>query len=150
MFYRNIYNEILKWKHESNGRTALLVEGARRVGKSTVVRKFAENEYKSFILIDFGDTKKSYNKSVKKVFAESESLDEFFNLLQLVTGIKLYPRESVIIFDEVQKNPSAREMIKHLVADGRYDFIETGSLISIKKNSSKIVIPSEEKFKCIL
>lgn len=145
MFKRNIYSEILKWKHNSNGRTALLVEGARRVGKSTVVKRFAENEYKSFILIDFGDTKKSYNKSVKRIFEESESLDEFFNLLQLVTGTKLYPRESVIIFDEVQKNPSAREMIKHLVADGRYDFIETGSLISIKKNSSKIVIPSEEE-----
>lgn len=145
MFHRKIYNEILKWKNESNGKTALLVEGARRVGKSTIVKTFAENEYKSFILIDFSDTKKSYNKSVKKVFTESENIDEFFTLLQLVTGIKLFPRESVIIFDEIQKNPSAREMIKQLVADGRYDYIETGSLISIKKNSSKIVIPSEEE-----
>lgn len=145
MFHRKIYNEILKWKNESNGKTALLVEGARRVGKSTIVKTFAENEYKSFILIDFSDTKKSYNKSVKKIFTESENIDEFFTLLQLVTGIKLFPRESVIIFDEIQKNPSAREMIKQLVADGRYDYIETGSLISIKKNSSKIVIPSEEE-----
>ncbi len=145
MFHRKIYNEILKWKNESNGKTALLIEGARRVGKSTIVKTFAENEYKSFILIDFSDTKKSYNKSVKKVFTESENIDEFFTLLQLVTGIKLFPRESVIIFDEIQKNPSAREMIKQLVADGRYDYIETGSLISIKKNSSKIVIPSEEE-----
>lgn len=145
MFHRKIYNEILKWKNESNGKTALLVEGARRVGKSTIVKTFAENEYKSFILIDFSDTKKSYNKSVKKIFTESENIDEFFTLLQLVTGIKLFPRESVIIFDEIQKNPSAREMIKQLIADGRYDYIETGSLISIKKNSSKIVIPSEEE-----
>lgn len=145
MFHRKIYNEILKWKNESNGKTALLVEGARHVGKSTIVKTFAENEYKSFILIDFSDTKKSYNKSVKKIFTESENIDEFFTLLQLVTGIKLFPRESVIIFDEIQKNPSAREMIKQLVADGRYDYIETGSLISIKKNSSKIVIPSEEE-----
>ncbi|MGM9970040.1 MAG: ATP-binding protein [Anaeroplasma sp.] len=145
MFSRNIYNKILEWKRVSNGKTALLVEGARRTGKSTIVEEFAKNEYKSYIKIDFGDTKNSYNKSVKKVFEESESLDEFFSLLQLVTGIKLYPRESIIIFDEIQKNNNAREMIKHLVADGRFDFIETGSLISIKKNSSKIVIPSEEE-----
>ncbi len=145
MFKRKIYNKILEWKKVSNGKTALLIEGARRVGKSTIVEEFAKNEYKSFIKIDFGDTKNSYNKSVKKVFEDSESLDDFFSLLQLVTGIKLYPRESLIIFDEIQKNIAAREMIKHLVADGRYDFIETGSLISIKKNSSKIVIPSEEE-----
>lgn len=145
MFKRNIYNKILKWKQVSNGKTALLVEGARRIGKSTIVEEFAKNEYKTYIKIDFGDTKNSYNKSVKKVFEESESIEEFFSLLQLVTGIKLYTRESLIIFDEIQKNINAREMIKHLVADGRYDFIETGSLISIKKNSSKIVIPSEEE-----
>ena len=119
MFKRNIYDKLLEWKKVSNGKTALLVEGARRIGKSTIVEEFAKNEYKSYIKIDFGDTKNSYNKSVKKVFEDSESLDEFFSLLQLVTEIKLYPRESLIIFDEIQKNINAREMIKHLVADGR-------------------------------
>ena len=108
MFKRNIYNKILKWKQVSNGKTALLVEGARRIGKSTIVEEFAKNEYKTYIKIDLGDTKNSYNKSVKKVFEESESIEEFFSLLQLVTGIKLYTRESLIIFDEIQKNINAR------------------------------------------
>lgn len=145
IFERTIYKDLLKWKKESNGRTAMLVEGARRIGKSTVVEEFAKNEYKSYILIDFSDTKNSFNKDVKDVFEKSKDYNEFFSMIQLVKGIKLYERESVIIFDEIQKYVKAREMIKHFIIDGRYDFIETGSLISLKKNSKKILIPSEEK-----
>ena len=145
IFERTIYKDLLKWKKESNGKTAMLVEGARRIGKSTVVEEFAKREYKSYILIDFSDTKNSFNKDVKDVFEKSKDYNEFFSMIQLVKGIKLYERESVIIFDEIQKYVKAREMIKHFIIDGRYDFIETGSLISLKKNSKKILIPSEEK-----
>lgn len=145
IFERSIYQDLLKWKKESNGKTAMLIEGARRIGKSTVVEQFAKKEYKSYIMIDFSNTKKSFNKDVKAVFENAKDYDEFFTMIQLVTGTKLYPRESVIVFDEVQKYVKAREMIKHFVIDGRYDFIETGSLISLKKNSKKILIPSEEK-----
>lgn len=127
---------------ESGGKKALLVEGARRIGKSTVVKEFAKQEYKSYILIDFAKA----SEDVKSYFhLQLNDLDTFFMLLSVQYGKELYPRESIIIFDEVQLFPKAREAIKYLVADGRYDFIETGSLISIKENVKNIVIPSEER-----
>ena len=140
MFKRKIYDDLKTWKEESNGKTALLIEGARRVGKSTVVKEFARREYKSYLLIDFANI----SKEVLSVFEDITDLDIFFSRLQIETKIALYERKSVIIFDEVQLFPKARQAIKYLVADGRYDYIETGSLISIKKNISKILIPSEE------
>ena len=145
IFERNIYNEMLKWKEKSAGKTALLIEGARRVGKSTIVKQFAEREYESYILINFGDTKGSFTKNVRHIFEHSENYDEFFSMLQLEFSTKLIPGKSVIVFDEIQKYIQSREMIKYLVADGRYSYIETGSLISIKKNSRNIIIPSEEE-----
>ena len=129
------------WKEESKGKTALLIEGARRVGKSTVAKYFAEKEYKSYILIDFS----SASKPVKALFEDISNLDYFFLQLQLYCDTTLHKRESVIIFDEVQLFPLARQAIKSLVADGRYDYIETGSLISIRKNVKDILIPSEER-----
>ena len=142
LFKRKIYNKFLAWKTETNGRKALLVEGARRIGKSTVVEEFAKNEYKSYILIDFAKA----SDDVKSYFhLYLNDLDTFYMLLSVNYGVQLYPRESIIIFDEVQLFPKAREAIKYLVADGRYDFIETGSLISIKENVKDIVIPSEER-----
>lgn len=144
IFKRKIYDKLLNWKNTYSGSTAILVEGARRIGKSTICEEFAKNEYKSYILINFANTKESFTKDMKKVFEETEDYNEFFQSLQLLTGIKLHERNSVIIFDEVQKYVKAREMIKFLVEDGRYDYIETGSLISLKKNSRNIVIPSEE------
>lgn len=139
---RKIYEQLIKWKNESNGTSALLVEGARRIGKSTIVKEFAINEYESYILIDFSKA----NRTIKKYFAEyMNDLDTFFMLLSASFGIKLVERKSLIIFDEVQRYPRARECIKFLVQDGRYDYIETGSLISIHENVSDIVIPSEEK-----
>ncbi len=144
IFKRKIYAELLKWKKESNGKTALLLEGARRVGKSTIAEEFAKSEYRSYIKIDFADTKNSFTKDMRDVFEKTQSYSEFFLALQVVTGKKLYERGSAIIFDEVERYLPAREMIKHLVADARYDFIETGSLITLKKNSRKILIPSEE------
>ena len=142
IFKRKIYNKFLAWKKESGGKKALLVEGARRIGKSTVVEEFAKQEYKSYILIDFAKA----SEDVKSYFhLHLNDLDTFFMLLSVQYGKELYPRESIIIFDEVQLFPKAREAIKYLVADGRYDFIETGSLISIKENVKDIVIPSEER-----
>lgn len=142
LFKRKIYSKFLAWKSESTGRKALLVEGARRIGKSTVVEEFAKNEYKSYILIDFA---KAAN-GVKAYFHQHlNDLDTFYMLLSVHYGVQLHDRESIIIFDEVQLFPKAREAIKYLVADGRYDFIETGSLISIKENVKDIVIPSEER-----
>ncbi len=141
MFKRKAYDELKKWKNKSNGKTAVLLEGARRVGKSTIVKEFAKNEYKSFILIDFANT----TKSMLSIFEDLSNLDLFFMRLQAETNISLYKRESAIIFDEVQLYPKARQAIKYFVADGRYDFIETGSLISIKKNVDNILIPSEER-----
>ena len=138
---RNIYNKIAEWKKETNGTKALLIEGARRIGKSTVAEGFAQNEYKSFILIDFNKAK----KKIKDAFEFLDDLDVFFQTLTLEYNTRLYPRESLIIFDEIQKFPKARESIKYLVADGRYDYIETGSLISIKENVENITIPSEER-----
>lgn len=142
VFKRNFYSKLLEWKSESCGSTCALVEGARRIGKSTLCREFAKNEYKSFIMVDFS----LVTKKVKDIFYNYlDDLDTFFMLLQSFFGVILYERESVIIFDEVQKFPRAREAIKYLVADGRYDYIETGSLISIKENVKDIVIPSEER-----
>ena len=138
---RKIYGKISDWKRESKGKKALLIEGARRIGKSTVAEEIGRNEYKSYILIDFNKA----GKAVKAAFDHMDSLDVFFQTLMLEYNTRLYPRESLIIFDEVQKFPKARESIKYLVADGRYDYIETGSLISIKENVEDITIPSEEK-----
>lgn len=142
LFKRKIFGKLQKWKKESNGATAMLVEGARRIGKSTAVEEFAKQNYKSYILIDFGNVK----KAVKNLFYNSlDDLDTFFMLLSMEYEIDLYTRNSIIIFDEVQLFPKARESIKYLVKDGRYDFIETGSLISIKENTKDILIPSEEE-----
>lgn len=140
VFKRKIYDKILSWKNENDGRSALLIEGARRVGKSTIVEDFARREYKSYILIDFN--KASYE--VKELFDDLMDIDFIFLRLQTIYKKKLEVRKSVIIFDEVQKCPNARQAIKYLVEDGRYDYIETGSLISIKKNTESITIPSEE------
>lgn len=131
---------MLDWKNERKGRSALLLKGARRVGKSTLVEQFAKNEYKSYILIDFAHAP----KKVIDLFEDMYDLDFFFMQLQVIYGITLYERQSAIIFDEVQLQPLARQAIKYLVKDGRFDFIETGSLLTIKKNVQNIVIPSEE------
>jgi len=142
IFKRKAYQSLEKWKSRSNGKTALLIEGARRIGKSTIVEQFARENYRSFILIDFSLS----TKKIRDVFENYlDNLDKFFMLLSFETGVSLYQRESLIIFDEVQKYPKAREAIKHLVKDGRYDYIETGSLISIKENVKNILIPSEEE-----
>ena len=139
---RKVYNNILKWKQESNGKTALLIEGARRVGKSYIVEKFAKENYKSYILIDFSKT----SKEIIELFDNYlDNLDYLFTYISEYYGVKLYERKSLFIFDEIQFCPRARGSIKHLVADGRYDYIETGSLISIKKNVKDILIPSEEE-----
>jgi len=140
IFKRKIYDELLSWKHEDNGSTAMLIKGARRVGKSTIVEEFAKNEYESYILIDF--TKCS--DEIHDLFNDVSDLNRIFIKLQLEYGVDLEERRSVIIFDEVQFCPKARQAIKHLVKDGRYDYIETGSLISIRKNIQDILIPSEE------
>ena len=139
---RKIYNSLMEWKAKDSGQVALLIDGARRVGKSYIAEEFAKNEYKSYILIDFNKV----NKDVKRLFDDFlDDLDTFFAYLSVYFNVQLYPRESLIIFDEVQLFPRARAAIKYLVADGRYDYIETGSLISIKANVSDIVIPSEER-----
>ena len=140
MFKRKIYNEILEWKEKWSDKYALLIKGARRVGKSTIVEEFARKEFKSFILIDFAHV----SKAIKELFDDTYDLDFFFLQLQQLTGTRLFVNESVIIFDEVQLFPKARQAIKYLVADGRYKYIETGSLMSIKKNTKDILIPSEE------
>ena len=132
---------MLAWKAESAGTTALLIEGPRRVGKSTIVRQFAQQEYRSYVLIDFAMA----SNEEKGLFNDISDLDYFFTRLKLLKGVSLDERESVIIFDEVQQYPIARQAIKYLVADGRYDYIETGSLISIHLNVDRIVIPSEEE-----
>ena len=141
MFRRKIYDKLLEWKTESDGRTALQIEGARRVGKSTVVEEFAKNEYESYILIDFSRA----SKAVKELFEDISDLDYLFLQLQLQYKVDLHERRSLIIFDEVQQCPLARQAIKALVADHRYDYVETGSLISIKRNVKDILIPSEER-----
>lgn len=139
---RKAYDKLLAWKNECNGSRAILVEGARRIGKSTIVEEFAKNEYKSYILIDFAKVSDTVIDAFEK---HKNNFDELFMILSLEYGIKLFKRESAIIFDEVQLYPQARQLIKYLVADGRYDYIETGSLISIKENVQNILIPSEER-----
>ncbi len=141
VFKRKLYSRLLEWKQTQNGRTAILVEGARRVGKSTLVEQFAKNEYESYLLVDFNKA----SKDVIALFDNLMDLDFIFLQLQTLYNVVLVKRKSVIIFDEVQRCPQARQAIKYLVADGRYDYIETGSLISIKKNTQNITIPSEEE-----
>lgn len=141
MFYRKIYDRLLEWKRDSDGHTALLIEGARRVGKSTIVEEFAKNEYESYILIDFSIAP----RSVRELFDDISDLNYLFLQLQLQFRVDLAERKSLIIFDEIQLCPPARQAIKHLVKDHRYDYIETGSLISIRKNVKDILIPSEER-----
>jgi len=145
IFKRKLYGDMLEWKLSSAGRTALLIKGARRVGKSTIARSFAKNEYSSFIAIDFTNCK----QEVRDLFDDISDLDFIFMRLQMLYGVELRVRKSVIIFDEVQKCPNARQAIKYLVEDGRYDYIETGSLISIRQNVKDILIPSEEYSLCM-
>lgn len=140
VFKRKIYSELLKWKQMDEGRTAVLIQGARRIGKSTIVKEFAKNEYESYILVDFA----ACSTEIRDLFNDISDLNRIFMRLQLEYGVELKERKSVIIFDEVQFAPKARQAIKYLVKDGRYDYIETGSLISIRKNVKDILIPSEE------
>lgn len=140
VFKRKIYEKMLKWKSEKDGSTALLIKGARRVGKSTIAEEFAKREYTSYIKVDFGEATEELWETVGNI----SNRDYFFLQLQFLYNVKLEERKSVIIFDEIQKAPKVREAIKYLVKDRRYDFIETGSLLSIKKNTEGIVIPSEE------
>ena len=139
-FERKAYKKLTDWKEHYSDKYAALLEGARRVGKSTIAENFAKNEYKSYILIDFSKT----TNNVCECFDDIGNLDMFFLRLQAETGVTLYEHDSLIIFDEVQLFPKARQAIKHLVFDGRYSYLETGSLISIKKNVKDILIPSEE------
>lgn len=142
LFKRKIYNKLLEWKKNTEGTKSLLIEGARRIGKSTIAEEFGKNEYKSYILIDFNKA----SNVVKNAFQDyMNDLDTFFMIISSEYGVKLHQRESLIIFDEIQKFPKAREAVKYFVADGRYDYIETGSLISIKENVEGITIPSEER-----
>ena len=139
---RKIYDKLLSWKSVSNGSTALMIDGARRVGKSFLCEQFAKNEYKSYIIIDFANVA----PDIVDLFTnDTYNLDYFFQKLSALYAVTLYKRNSVIVFDEVQQFPPARQLIKYLVADGRYDYIETGSLIRLKKNVQNIVIPSEEE-----
>lgn len=138
---RKIYSKIQEWKTQWDGRSALLIDGARRIGKSWIVEEFGKNEYKSYILIDFNNVGEDIIELFERYLTD---LDTFFMRLSLYTGIKLFHRDSLIIFDEVQMYPRARAAIKYLVKDGRYDYIETGSLVSINHNVKNIVIPSEE------
>lgn len=140
IFKRKIYKQMLDWKATSNGKSALLIKGARRVGKSTIAREFASHEYQSYIEIDFAMT----TDEVRALFDDVQDLDFLFFRIQQIFKTTLIERESVIVFDEIQRCPKARQAIKYLVEDGRYDYIETGSLISIRKNTKDIVIPSEE------
>lgn len=141
MFRRKIYDRMLEWKNSSHGDSALLIKGARRIGKSTIAEEFARNEYASYIAIDFANS----SKEIIDLFAEISNLDFFFLRLQSLFGKDLIVRKSVIIFDEIQLCSKARQAIKYLVKDGRYDYIETGSLLSIRKNTEGILIPSEEE-----
>lgn len=139
---RKIYKKMLDWKNRAGGSTALMIEGARRIGKSTIAERFGKENYKSYILIDFAIA----SQKIKDNFSDNlNDLDTFFQTLSLEYNVRLYNRDSLIIFDEIQKFPKAREAIKYLVKDGRYDFLETGSLISIKENVEDIIIPSEEE-----
>lgn len=139
-FKRKAYEKLIEWKKQYSDKYAVLLEGARRVGKSTIAENFAKNEYRSYILIDFSKT----TDNIRECFDDIVNLNMFFLRLQAETGVTLYEGESLIIFDEVQLFPKARQAIKHLVADGRYSYLETGSLISIRRNVKDILIPSEE------
>lgn len=141
MLKRKIYEKLLEWKEKSEGKTAILIDGARRVGKSYICREFAKREYKSSIIIDFANVPKDISDLFEK---ESYDLDLFFVKLSAFYGVRLEQRKSLIVFDEVQLFPKARQLIKYLVEDGRYDYIETGSLLSLKRNVQDIVLPSEE------
>lgn len=142
MLKRKIYDRLISWKQRSNGETALLIDGARRVGKSFIAELFARQEYRSHIIIDFGNV----SKDIIDLFEhESSDLDLFYAKLSAYYSTVLHKRDSLIVFDEVQQFPQARQLIKYLVADGRYDFLETGSLIRLKKNTENIIIPSEEE-----
>ena len=141
MFKRKMYDVLLDWKSRSQGRTAMLVEGARRVGKSTVVEEFARREYRSYIFVDFAEA----SRDIRDLFDDVSDLDYLFLQLQLRYSARLFDRESLIVFDEVQMCPKARQAIKRLVKDGRYDYIETGSFVSIRRNTKDILIPSEEE-----
>lgn len=141
MFKRKVYDKLLDWKQSSDGHSALLIEGARRIGKTTVAEEFAKNEYSAYVMVDFSLVSDEF----KQVFLDTRTdLDSFFLYLSAAYGVRLITRETLIIFDEVQLFPQAREFIKHLVADGRYDYLETGSLISLKSNVQGILLPSEE------
>lgn len=140
VFRRKIYEQMLEWKSTQDGATALLIKGARRVGKSTIVEEFARREYESYVIVDFADAPAALWEAVDNIADRTT----FFMQLQFIYGVKLHERHSVIVFDEVQRCPKARQAIKYLVKDHRYDYIETGSLLSIKKNTKDIVIPSEE------
>ena len=141
MMKRKIYKEMLLWKQDAQGKSALMIDGARRIGKSYIVEEFAKNEYKSYILVDFNNADDNLIEIFDKYL---RNLDVFFSYLALYYNVTLYPRDTVIVFDEVQLYPKARAAIKYLVKDGRYDYIETGSLVSINRNVKDIVIPSEE------
>ena len=141
IFRRKLYERLLEWKRVSNGKTAIMVEGARRVGKSTLVELFAKNEYESYIIVDFNEA----SDDVRALFDNLINKDYIFLQLQSIYNVILKERKSVIVFDEVQSCPKARQAIKYLVKDGRYDYIETGSLISIKRNTKDITLPSEEE-----
>lgn len=138
-FKRKMYDTMLQWKSERNGDTALLIQGARRVGKSTIAEEFARKEYRSYILIDFSRV----TKEVSDLFNDISDLNYLFLRLQFIYQVQLHERESVIVLDEVQLQPLARQAIKHFVKDHRYDYIETGSLISVRSKSRGILIPSE-------
>lgn len=140
VFKRKIYDTMLDWKERRSDKYALFIRGERRVGKSTIVEEFAKNEFKTYIKLDFAHI----SRNIRELFNDTYDLNFFFLQLQQFTGVKLYENESVIIFDEVQLLPKAREAVKYLVADGRYRYIETGSLLSIRKNVKDILIPSEE------
>ena len=140
IFKRKIYDELLQWKRTDDGRTAVLIQGARRVGKSTIAEEFAANEYETYLLVDFA----ACSTEIRELFNDVSDLNRIFMRLQLEYGVELKERKSAVIFDEVQLAPKARQAIKYLVKDGRYDYIETGSLISIRKNVKDILIPSEE------
>lgn len=139
---RKLYDRLVEWKNTSRGRTALMVDGARRVGKSYIAEAFAKREYRSYLLIDFNRPRPG---AIQAIVDESNDLDFMFAKLSALYDVRLYQRESLVIFDEVQLCPRARALIKYLVADGRYDYLETGSLISLKANVQDIVIPSEEE-----
>ena len=142
MFKRKIYDKLLEWKRNGSRECALLIDGARRVGKSFIVETFAKQEYRSYLILDFTHAK----QEIKDLFHKYlDDLDIFFAYLAELTNVELHPRETLIVFDEVEFFPKAREAIKQLVKDGRYDYIETGSLVSINENVKDILIPSEER-----